>query len=87
MHIRSTIQKHLVIARIELKHQRQGYGTKLMKLIDNYCKAKGFVAIEIESVLTKAMNNFCIKHGFELKPDNSGIVDGEIFYGSFIKYL
>lgn len=65
----NTYQKQLIVARVHFIHQRQGYGTKLFKFLNEYGKNNGYETIVVESVLTQEMKQFLMKHGFELASD------------------
>lgn len=65
----NTFEKKLVIARIEFKNKRKGYGTKLLSYLKDYAEKNGYEAIMIESVQTEEAYSFAIKNGFEKVPN------------------
>jgi len=69
LYVRSIYNNSLVIARIQLNHKHQGVGTKVFNEIIKYAINKGFTKIEVESVMTEEMHEFCNKFGFKEKID------------------
>lgn len=57
-------QSELVIARIQFKHQRHGYGNRLLSLLNTFARDNNFKTIKLENVMTDAMKTFARKHGF-----------------------
>jgi hypothetical protein len=79
IYIRGSVSNYLTIARICLTNKHCGNGTKLLEIIKQIAKVKGFKGVEIESTSTKAINSFCKKHGFKRYEQAGMEVDGEWF--------
>lgn len=57
--------QELIVARIAFRHLRQGYMKRLEQILLNICKTlPGKKGIRIESVETKAMQQYCRKNNY-----------------------
>jgi hypothetical protein len=82
LYIRGSVTGYLTIARICLTDKHSGNGTKILEIMKQIAKVKGFKGVEIESTSTIAINNFCKKYGFK-KYEYAGMeIDGE-WYGNY----
>lgn len=72
--------KKLVIARIEFKHKRQGYGTAFLEVLKEYAKNNDYSCIELESIMTKEASYFALKHGFKQKGIHGLDKDSEFYF-------
>lgn len=77
--ILSNIQ--VTVSRVCFKNQRQGTMTSVFEFLKDFCIKNNINQIIIQSVLTKEMANWCIKHGFNPVKSSSiklhGIVIGD----------
>lgn len=60
--ILSNIQ--VTVSRVCFKNERQGTMTSVFEFLKDFCIKNNINQIIIQSVLTKEMANWCIKHGF-----------------------
>lgn len=65
----------LIISKVNFKNKRQGLMTKILKELIKITKEYGYDTIMVESVLTKEMSHFCLKHNFIQKPNYFGECD------------
>lgn len=72
-------RKQVILSRISLEKQRQGYGTRILNILKDYCKKYSIEELVIESVLTDEMLAFCKKHGF-MKVEN----DYSCYIGNYL---
>lgn len=54
----------LTIARLVVETPRAGVGSDVLNWLTDFAKRENFKTIEMESVLSDSMENFCIKHQF-----------------------
>ena len=74
----------LIISRVAFKNKRCGTMSKILNILISFCKENGVKEIETQCVETKAMANFCIKHGFT--PDLNAsiqIKDADFIIGNY----
>lgn len=64
--LKYTKAKTLVIARIAFKHQRRGYGKRLLCIMEEFVRSNNYSSIVIEQAHTPEINSFAEKNGFEL---------------------
>lgn len=83
LYLKSTPLNQLIIARIMLKNQRIGTGTKILEFLKSFAKNNGFTSIVIESTLTSAINHFALKHGFTPQYNLGFKGEDNEFYGNY----
>jgi len=66
----------LTVSRVGFLRQRQGTMTKVMAILDDFCRREKISEIVIQSVETRAMSNWCFKNGFRPVPSASLEIDG-----------
>ena len=81
LYLRSSYDNYITIVRINLIHKHQGLGTEILNWLKEYAKQHGFIGVKIESVCTKAMDNFCKKHKFIRM--HSGIMINGFWHGDY----
>lgn len=82
IYIRGSVSDYITIARICLTNKHCGNGTKILNIIKQIAKSKGFKGIEIESTSTIAINNFCKKHKFE-RYEQAGMERNGEWFGNY----
>lgn len=85
LYAKSILDK-LIISRIVLSKRREGLGSSILSELINIANSKGFKQIIIESVCTKEMMNFCLKHNFKVDKNTSILLD-ELEFGNYILEL
>lgn len=58
----------LTILRVAFKNKRMGTMTEIYEYLRTFCKEKGIKKIVVQSVETKEMADFCLKHKMEPNP-------------------
>lgn len=66
---------NIIISKVNFKNKRQGLMTKILNELIKITKDYDYDTIMVESVLTKEMSNFCLKHNFIQKPNYFGEYD------------
>lgn len=77
----STIK--LTISNVKLHNRRCGTMSKVLTQLIEFCTENEIEKIVVQSVSTKDMMEFCLKHGF--KPDpNASLSNGEMIIGDYV---
>lgn len=76
----------LIISRVKFQNQRQGILSFLLEELKKICLENDVHVICIQSVVTKKMINFCLKHHFEPDPYATFLNDGDI-YGDYLLHI
>lgn len=71
----------LTVSRVAFENKRAGTMTEVYVYLRNFCKEKGIKKIVIQSVETKEMANFCLKHRFE--PNQYCMDAGDYLMGDY----
>lgn len=76
----------VTISRVCFIHRRQGIMTDVLDFLIGFCRKHGIQSICVQSVETKEMAAFCIKHGFTPNPNASfenefGFIVGDYLIG------
>ncbi len=82
LYLRSSANKYITIVRISLPKKRKGTCTRLVEILAKYAKEKGFKGVEIESVCTPEMNEFCKKNNF-IQEKYDGSIETPGWYGNY----
>ena len=61
----------VTVSRVCFSNRRQGLMTDIYCYLKEFCKEHNICQIMIQSVETKEMANWCIKHGFKPNPSSS----------------
>lgn len=61
----------ITVSRVCFIYKRQGIMTKVLDFLVRFCRKHGIQNICIQSVETKEMAAFCVKHGFAPNPNAS----------------
>lgn len=72
----------LIISRVRFINKRKGTMGAILKYLIEYCKENSIHFIIAQSVLTKEMASFCLKHGFKPEPYSS-LDAGEFIIGNY----
>ena len=72
----------LIISRVCFINKRKGTMSAILKYLIEYCKNNLIHFIIVQSVLTKEMAAFCLKHGFKPEPYSS-LDAGEFIMGNY----
>lgn len=78
--------KTLVIARILVRSQHRGVGTKVLNWLKDYAKRNNYEFIMIESTTTPEINRFAEKYGFKVIEEQCFSYCGEK-YGNYLLKL
>lgn len=76
----------LTVSRVYLCKKRQGTFTQIINFLMDIAKKYGFKKIVIESVLTKEMEQFCLKNEFSPDPVTTMYIDN-VLIGNYVKNL
>ena len=79
------VSKVIRVARIQFKHQRQGYGVRLLDLLDSYGLENGFSVLTFESVMTNEAYQFLKKNGF--RRDEQHAIEPHPFAGDWQRVI
>jgi hypothetical protein len=71
--LREHLPSSLVIQRVGLINKRKGTMSSILNELINLCRIFNFDSIIIQSVMTSAMKDFCIKKGFS-HTSNTGVI-------------
>lgn len=75
--------RQLVLARIYLKEQRKGSGTKIIKWLENFAKENEINLVKIESIESQEMLNLALKLGYTIENNYCG--PDEFLFQNYIK--
>lgn len=83
LHVKEAPSEKLIITHMEFKKQREGLGTQVLSMLKIFAQENNMSSILVEDANTKAMVEFCKKHGFEQVQGEVYVKgDGE-FYGNY----
>lgn len=71
----------MTISRVAFKNKRVGTMTDIYNYLLNFCKEKGIKKIVVQSVETKEMADFCLKHN--LQPNEYCMDAGDYLMGDY----
>ncbi|MBQ6026054.1 MAG: hypothetical protein IJL20_10640 [Lachnospiraceae bacterium] len=76
----------LVIASVQFVHQRKGYFTRLVAILEDIRKANSLGAVMIESVISPKMKNWVKKYGWiEMIPKSGNYISKETIKRAYKK--
>ena len=70
IHISNGSDPRFVVSVVQLVNQRQGTMTKIFKAVSRFCRSNGIQIVEIQSVSTEEMRQWCKKNAFS--PSDNG---------------
>ena len=66
----------VTVSRVCFIHRRQGTMTKVLSVLEGYCKKNKVEQLLVQSVETPEMANWCMKMDFTPDPNATFLVDG-----------